>query len=244
MTWAFMAALTLSTVLCLAAIHLWIGRLRLLSGEPRSVWLSLSGGVAVAYVFLHILPDLAAHRQTFAEGFGLDGRTAGILAFSVALAGLTAFYGLERLAAAARQYGDVAGSGGGVFWLHLGSFAAYNALIGYLVVQRAGNGRAELVLFGCAMATHFVTTDFGLRDRHRARYDRVGRWILAAAVLGGWAAARAVTLSAVTVGFLFAFLGGSAMLNILKEELPENRQSRFWAFLVGAGGYAVLLAWL
>ena len=30
-------------------------------------------------------------------------------------------------------------------------------------------------------------------------------------------------------------------MNVLKEELPEERQSRFWAFAVGAASYAALL---
>ena len=40
---------------------------------------------------------------------------------------------------------------------------------------------------------------------------------------------------------VIAFLGGSIVLNVLKEELPEERESRFGAFLAGAGGYAALL---
>lgn len=31
------------------------------------------------------------------------------------------------------------------------------------------------------------------------------------------------------------------VLSVLKEELPEERRSRFSAFLLGAGAYAVLL---
>ena len=48
-------------------------------------------------------------------------------------------------------------------------------------------------------------------------------------------------LSEVITGFLFAFLAGGVTLNVLKEELPEERQSRFWPFLLGAAGYAALL---
>jgi hypothetical protein len=40
---------------------------------------------------------------------------------------------------------------------------------------------------------------------------------------------------------LTAFVGGSVILNVLKEELPEDRQSRFGAFLVGAAAYSALL---
>jgi hypothetical protein len=31
------------------------------------------------------------------------------------------------------------------------------------------------------------------------------------------------------------------IMNVLKEELPQERKSRFWAFAVGAGAYAAIL---
>ncbi len=39
---------------------------------------------------------------------------------------------------------------------------------------------------------------------------------------------------------VLAFLAG-VVLDVLKEELPERRRSRFWAFALDAGGYAALL---
>jgi len=237
-----MVVTTLFIALGFAAIHLWIGHLHLVSALPRSVWLSMAGGIAVAYVFLHILPDLAAHRQSFAEGLGVGERMAETLVFMVALAGLTVFYGLERLVLVARgrvmKGGDIADR---VFWAHLGSFAAYNILIGYLLVERGEAGPSALALYAFAIGTHFLSADFGLRNHHDRRYDRLGRWILAAAVLSGWAVAQVVQLTPLAIGILFALLAGSAILNILKEELPEDRQSRFWAFLLGAAGYSAVL---
>lgn len=97
-----MAITTLLIALGFAAIHLWIGRLPVVSALPRSVWLSMAGGIAVAYIFLHILPDLAAHRHSFARALRLDEGLAETLVFAVALAGLTALFGLERLVAAAQ----------------------------------------------------------------------------------------------------------------------------------------------
>ncbi len=43
------------------------------------------------------------------------------------------------------------------------------------------------------------------------------------------------------IAILFAFSAGRAMLNVLKEELPEERKSRFWAFALGILGYTILL---
>ncbi|HWN44540.1 MAG TPA: hypothetical protein VNW71_20115 [Thermoanaerobaculia bacterium] len=43
------------------------------------------------------------------------------------------------------------------------------------------------------------------------------------------------------LALLFAFLAGGIVLNILKEELPSERESRFSAFALGAGSYAAIL---
>ncbi len=40
---------------------------------------------------------------------------------------------------------------------------------------------------------------------------------------------------------LFAYLAGGVIMNVLKEELPQERKSRFWAFAIGAGAYSVIL---
>lgn len=48
----------------LALVHVVGWRLRLVHRVPRSRWLSLAGGASVAYVFLHLLPELAAGQET------------------------------------------------------------------------------------------------------------------------------------------------------------------------------------
>ena len=40
---------------------------------------------------------------------------------------------------------------------------------------------------------------------------------------------------------LVAFLAVGVMLNVLKEEVPSERRSRFWAFGGGMAVYALLL---
>jgi hypothetical protein len=48
-------------------------------------------------------------------------------------------------------------------------------------------------------------------------------------------------LSTFAIGRLLAFLGGGVILNVMKEELPEERDSRFWAFAAGAAVYAAFM---
>jgi zinc transporter ZupT len=88
--------LTLPVALFLAAVHVLSARLTHLDPVPRSAWLSFGGGVSVAYVFMHVIPELAAHEDKLRDqGSALAAETQ---VFAMALAGLVAFYGLERMA--------------------------------------------------------------------------------------------------------------------------------------------------
>jgi len=82
----------------LALVHLFGGQLLFLQVQPRSIWLSLGGGISVAYVFLHLLPELQQHQQTLAQAVGSAPASLRHHAYLVALLGLAVFYGLERLA--------------------------------------------------------------------------------------------------------------------------------------------------
>lgn len=231
-----------------AAIHIFGYRLKFLAVTPRSIWLSAAGGVSVAYVFVHLLPELGAYQLTFETRLQTAAGFLGTIerhSYLVALLGLSIFYGLDRLA---RQTARMQGRAGrdarapkGVFWIHLGSFAVYNFLIGYLLLHREETDLRGLLVYATAMALHFVVNDQALRAQHGRTYDSSGRWWLAVAAPAGWGLGAVTTISPLLLSSLFAFLAGGVVLNVLKEELPEDPESRFWAFALGTGAYATLL---
>ncbi len=229
----------------LAIVHLFAGKLRFLDVLPRSRWLSAASGISVAYVFVHILPDLAEEQEALRKAVGEGFAFLEDHVYLVALLGLAVFYGLDRVAKGSRRRKRSAGKDdsmeAGVFWLHVASFSAYNALIGYLLLHRETPGLESLFLFAFTLALHFVVVDYGLRKDHKEIYDRIGRWILAAAVLVGWGIGLFGEASEAALAVLFAFLAGGIVLNVLKEELPDERESSFGAFALGAAFYAAIL---
>ncbi len=241
------ALISLLALAGLVAVHLFSDRLRFLDGTPRSIWLSVAGGISVAYVFVHLLPELAEGQEVIAEalegGEGLAFLESHV--YLVALVGLAVFYGLDRLATTSRRREREAGKEDstslGVFWLHISSFAAYNFLIGYLLLHRIDTGLENLLLFFAAMALHFLVNDHGLREHHKGAYLQAGRWVIAAAVVLGWVVGLLTEIPEVAIAVLTAFLAGGVIMNVLKEELPEERQSRFWAFALGAALYTMVL---
>lgn len=124
--------------------------------------------------------------------------------YLLALLGLAIFYGLDRLARSCarrdEQSSGVRRASVGVFWMHLGAFAIYSVLIGYLLLHREEMDVRGLAIYACAMGLHFVVNDQGLREQHGDVYDRVGRWLLAPAPVVGWLAGRSLELSPLAIG--------------------------------------------
>jgi hypothetical protein len=236
---------SLVAVLALVGVHLLASRLRFLEVIPRSRLLSTAGGISVAYVFLRILPDLG--RSQAMVGYELEEalRVPRHPIYVVALLGLVVFYGLERLTDRSRKE-HLQAEGEDcpsplVFWISMASYSIVNFAVGYLLVQREAAGLNSLALFFLAMALWFIVNDYGLRSEHKENYNRLGRWVLSGVVLIGWTVGLFAPVPGVVLSLALAFVGGGVVLNVLKEELPRERESRFWAFALGAAAYSALL---
>ncbi|CAN5192433.1 hypothetical protein BH23ACT9_BH23ACT9_39680 [soil metagenome] len=237
-----LSATALVAALALSAVHWGARYLTLDDRVPRNAWLSAASGVSVAYVFVQLLPEVAAVQVAISET-----DAAGALpyleahAWLLALVGLSLFYGLEVHAQHVRARRGGASTTDVVGALHLGGYAVYNAVIGYLLLQQAEQGPLRLLLFAVAIGLHMLVNDSSLRDHHGQLYHDVGRWVLGAAVLAGWALSVVTDLSEAAVGLPLALISGAIVLNVMKEELPTQRESRVLPFLLGAAGYSALL---
>lgn len=213
----------------LSLFHLLSGKLKFISKIPRSIWLSVAGGVSTAYVFLHLIPELAAGDKLF----------KGNYVYLLALGGLVTFYGLDKFAIEKRKAGQTKGREGGAFLVYITSYLIYNFIIGYVLVAEFSG--AELYFFTLAMAFHFLVNDYSLRHHHRQLYHDKGRWLISLGIAAGAVVALVTTISHHIIAGGTAFVGGAVIMNALKEELPEEHENKFWAFLAGTAGYAAIL---
>lgn len=229
----------------LALIHFFAYLLRF-SSIPRSKWLSIAGGISVSYVFIHLLPELEDWQLLFEEKYQDCFSFLKHHLYLVALLGLTLFYGMEKAALITKasqrksqQYKEDKNQK--VFWLHIILFSIYNALIGYLLVHRDDDSIITLIWFAIAMGFHFIVNDYSLLDHYRRSYQQKGRWVVSLSILLGWLAGALTSVADIFIAVLFSLVAGSIVLNVLKEELPEERESNFWAFLTGILIYSGVL---
>jgi hypothetical protein len=222
--------------------------------HPSRAVISMGAGMTAAYVFVHMLPELNEAGDVFViETAGLELPAPELRVYAAALLGFVVFYGLENLvrwkregAARAALGGGVAGVGAEglspVFLLHVGGFALYAWLVCYLMVRGISEKPLPIALFALAMGLHFYGVDHSLFREHGAAYLRVGRFVLAAAALAGWAVAMMTEVPRPSLITGLGLISGGVVMNSMVMELPREKEGRFWPFVVGALVYTLLLA--
>ena len=212
---------------------------------PKHRWTSFAGGVSLTFIFLEVFPELSHAQEELhhSDFFLLDYLENHI--YILSLLGLTMFYLLDSVALSARATTTKTSSPtqahSRVFWIHIAAFAGMNAITGYLVQELSHNHWFSCFLFFIAIALHFFIIDEHLLEHHPYLYAKFGRWILAGAVVFGAVLGQATQLDAIGVSLIWSFLAGSIILNVLKRELPDEKESCGWSFLVGIFVFASLL---
>jgi len=231
--------------LFLAAVFLFGGRLHVVR-SPRTA-LSAAAGASIAYVFIHLLPELGEAGSVFVretEHRALPLPELRI--YASALVGFLGFYGLEHMVGrsrrehASREEAEE-GHERWVFFVHVCGFALYGWLVSYLMVRGITDEPVSVTLYAVAMGLHFLSVDHSLLREHRAAYTQVGRFVLAGAVLAGWALAMLVEIPKPILITGFGLVSGGVVVNSMIMELPSEKDGRFWPFALGAAAYAALL---
>ena len=229
-----------------ALIFLFGNRLEGLLGFSRRRALSAAAGVSIAYVFVHMLPELSEAGRAFVEATAHRRLpTPELRVYISALSGFVLFYGLEHLVrwsrVAERRNSPGYGGSDPIFLLHIGGFALYGWLVSYLMVRSIGEKEAPILLYTLAMGLHFLALAHSLEREHGNLYVRPGRHILAAAVLAGWLCGVLAEFPKPVVITLLGLVSGGVVMNSMIMELPSENEGRFGAFCAGAGAYAILL---
>lgn len=212
-----------------------------LPGNGRA-FSSFAGGVAVAYVFLHMLPNLVEYNKPIGEFLIINQWLTPfteLLIYIVALFGFLIYYGFDLLA---ERYRDADHNDKLVYSLHLAMFCLYNFLITYTMSLRALSSITATMLFTFAMALHFVLTDRKFCRLYQLQFNHMGRFLLISALLIGWLCSVIFDpVNVLIAAFMVAFLAGSVLLNVFREELPATDSTSYWWFTFGVLLIMILL---
>ncbi|HRD55633.1 MAG TPA: hypothetical protein PLC42_04460 [Parachlamydiaceae bacterium] len=226
-------------VTVLAIVHLLAGQFHFSKSKWHKRFLSMAGGVAVAYVFVELMPKLGVSETTLqainTDMIPLKERHVYLVAFL----GFLFFYGVHRISTGRlKNFGNVA------FWLNMASYVFFNFLVGYEIVDVHDPFIQPLYLFVVALGLHYFITDYSFREKHPFIYHDLSRYILILALYAGFAAGISIEIPKTSIIYGVAFVAGGMILNVLSYELPaDEKTSSFPSFLFGSLLYSIILTY-
>lgn len=217
-------------VTILALVHMYAGQMPLKKTLWHTRFLSMSGGIAVAYVFVELLPKLGVSQATLqsisTDMIPLKERHVYMMAFF----GFLFFYGMHRLSSSELKNQDRI-----LFPLNMGSYIFLNFLVGYEIVDIHDPFIQPLYLFTLALGLHYFILDRSLRLKHPVTYENVGRYLLSIALFLGFIIGLMTELPKTTIIYGVAFIAGGMILNVLSYELPQEQKSQSYLYFAFGG---------
>ena len=233
--------------MALAGVHIYAGTVSALHRRWHARTLSAAAGISVAYVFLELMPALAADQAVIEQDGGLLPLVDRDV-YVLALIGLAVSLWVETASRSSRRRQRRAGkpdvTGRRVFWLSVASYLIFNAATGYAVASPGDQAVEPLWMFALAMGLHTLVNDHSLVEHHGEKYRRIGRWLLVGGLVVGWSIgiAPGTEIPEEVLAPVLAYLAGGFIMNTLRHELPDtDRETDVAAFAVAAAVYAAVL---
>lgn len=221
------------SILTLASVHLFAAKMEFVDKLLHGRFLSVGGGIAIAYVFVDLLPNLSESdeliRHLLSGIFPYFERHVYVLA----LCGFLLFFIVDRTKTLVWE--------NTAYWLSLGSYALLNFFIGYAVAYKDDPSIQPLALFTFAMALHYFTNDYTLTKDNAIAYESYGKWVLISSLTIGWAVGNWFIISDAAIALINAFIAGGVIMNVTRHELPANNPNSTTTFLLGSLFYTVIL---
>ncbi|GAE34492.1 hypothetical protein [Halalkalibacter akibai] len=198
----------------------------------RLRWLSFSGGLAVSYVFVYILPSMHREQQSLEQTE--NQLTMSSELYFIGLIGLLTFFGLQTKLS---QLGKTeVKTKQPLLWTQTIFFAFYNLFIVYTVITSHVTG-IQALFYAAAVGLHFIAVSHDLWRENQEIYLKYGRFIMVFSIIAGLFIGTFIPLGSLADSLIFAFVSGAMILNVLKNELPSNQEAHFPTFAFGVIAY-------
>jgi len=194
--------------------------------------LSLSGGVAIAYVFVYILPTLHEEQDKLGGSLALDTEL-----YFLGLIGLLIYFAVYAFAetkTAARLKANT------IYFVQISFFMVYSFIVTYIVFS-SDVQRVESVFYGLAVSLHFIGLSYHLGKESERLHKNAGRYMLAGATLIGACAGIFGPSSGLFVDSIIAFSSGAMIFNVISKEIPFEKNAHLPTFLISSLVYSIML---
>ncbi len=231
----------------MATVHIISNRAKLLNAFETHGWVSFGAGASVAYVFIHVFPEIGIFQQQITGHAGHDQpvRFMNQPLYLAALGGLCLVYLFDTI--------EERSSGKGsnsvqqhkhnmpLFSLRCILYILYNIMIAYIITQRPGVGLINITLIALALMLHFMVINVSAHEKYGTLFEKYMRWPAAIGLISGWVLGLMIDLPEIITVTVFSVIGGMITYVALKRELPQTGHRAPFHFLAGAVIYAFIV---
>lgn len=220
-------AITATVALAFSAIHFFAPNLRRLFELGGSRLASISGGMAVAFAIIILLPEIY-----------IVSHSIGSIVYPLILAGLVGFYVIELVLLrrkavlechAGRHIPDHAGAS-----VHFVISWLYTFGLVYALPDEVHGHVALVFLTSVVIGIHLAYKDSLLAAHHPSSYRQYGCYILATSPLVALLAGLMTEPSELVSNMILGLISGYLLQNVFRNEMPEQHDASPLAFAGGA----------
>ncbi len=191
---------------------------------------SVGGGIAIAYVFIDLLPKLCSSNELVTKSIKAYIPYIEKHVYIMALLGFTLFYLVDK----SKEFSVGAN-------LSIASYSLFNFLVGYAVADPFNPRSSSPHLFSIALGLHLFVNDNTLREKLGVDYQKRERWILTAMLLLGWIIGSITELPSSAIALVSSFIGGGVIMNVIRNELPSEKPNSTPLFIFSILLYSIIL---
>lgn len=227
----FTNSMTIAVISIFIAIHLLARELYSQLFRSVRIAMSFSGGLAIAYVFFHLLPELN-------KGDLYLGQLPSHL---LCLFGFLMFYGIQRLVWRSAHHWELPYQQL-IFWLQITFSCIYNFLLIYTIPEASTQNILSAILYIISIGLHLLANSNAHYEKHPRLFHHYGRYLLIGALIVGGAVKLGLGHeNELLATSLMALLAGFLMFNIFARELPHQQETHYGWFVFGAALYVGLM---
>jgi len=232
-------------LLVLASVHILCGKKNWWHFFEAHGWVSFSAGASVAYVFIHVFPDISILQQQFSgiPSHHYNGRFFNQPLYLTALAGICLPYLIDTLELSYieqdKRFHERVHQG--IFGVRKLLYTFYNMMLAYMIVNRHGEGILHMKIIVTVLAMHFIVINANFKEIYNDLFKRYIRWFAILGLIIGGILGKTVAVPNFILAYLFSLLGGIITYTALKEELPKTSHRAPFHFLAGIVCFSLLI---
>jgi hypothetical protein len=225
-------------VLPIASVNLWFPAFARRFGAREDAWLGFTGGVALCYAVIYLLPKLGPMVDTARIQTPQAHPLIHQAAYLLLLAGILSYIIIDRLDQTVAATGQRTAR-----YLEYSIHGLYAFLAAYVTVEIPRTNLAGHILTAAILVAHMMGMS-NLLQHHRPQGYLKVRWLLVLLVVIGGTVALVTELPRAVINATTAYLCGIILLNVLAEELPIGHRHRLRWFLLGVGFFLAVTLWI